>query len=419
MDVSKKIRNSSAIASWSGFIYQGKVALYHCIQLLISGESKAHHLKVESLDDFVIYDSEGRVLSLHQVKAKAECKRSVYEKAIVQASEVSARYIDNNTKRWFHVARDLDDFSPYDPVKPQQSRVEFYSYRSGRQYLQLSDVDTELEQSVSDYLNEAELSSSSILIQYKLGLLYTLLDSKVISAHAKIHNEGELKFYAANKTPIMLTEILECLTSEVLDETDERMVLNRFRRNLLERTDKLIEANESSPHLSISDVLACRNAIAQMNSHTLKRLYFSKKPNLDSITLEGFSHDSVESYMGIIALIDKLIVQQDLPHYHQSQFGTYLPTAIYFKKTNEKLSLTEIQNNVEALRENATVQDILYEYNNLIVDMKHSPFPLSEASKLTGKFMDISENDGDTSRLTKIHNVRFISTEDAQGELSD
>ncbi|PMG78418.1 ABC-three component system protein [Vibrio lentus] len=419
MDVSKKILNSSAIASWSGFIYQGKVALYHCIQLLIAGEHKAHHLKVETLDDFVIYDSEGKALSLHQVKAKADSNRSGYNKAIVQASEVSASHIDSNTKRWFHVARDLDDFSPYTAVNLQHSRVEFYSYRNGRQYLQLSDVDTELEQAVSDYLTEAELSCSSLLIQYKLGLLYTLLDSKVISAHAKIHNEGELKFHAANKTSITLTEILECLTAEVLDENDERIVLNRFRRNLLERTDKLIEANESTPDLSIADILACREAIAQMNRPTLKRLYFSKKPNLDAITLEGFSHDSVEHYMEIIALIDKLIVHQDLPHYHQAQFGTYLPTAIHFKKTNEKLSLTEIQNNVEALRENATVQDVLYEYNNLIVDMKHSPFPLSEASKLTGKFMDISEDDLDKSRLTKIHNVRFISAEDAQEELSD
>lgn len=419
MSISKKIRNSSAIASWSGFIYQGKVALYHCIQLLISGDPKAHHLKVESLDDFVIYDAVGKALSLHQVKARVDCKRSAYNAAIKQAAEITADGIDNSTIRWFHVARELDDFSPYTPVNTTQSKVEFYSYHDKTQYLKLDHVNTMLEQVTSNYLTKVKQPNSPLLIQYKLALLYTLLDTKVISAHAKIHNDGELKFDAANGTPISLTEIEGCLTSEVLDETDERMILHRFRRNLVERTDKLIESNKTSPQVSVIDILACRNAIAQMSLPILKRLYFSKKPNLTSVTIEGFSHDSVENYMDIISLLDKLIALPDLPHYHQSQFGTYLPTAIQLKKVNEKLSLSDIQNNVEALRENSTVQDVLYEYNNLIVEMKHSPFPLSDASKLTGKFTDVTEGDVGNSRLTKIHNVRFISAEDAQEELSD
>jgi hypothetical protein len=149
------------------------------------------------------------------------------------------------------------------------------------------------------------------------------------------------------------------------------------------------------------------------------RLYYSKNPNLSSVTIKGFSNHSVDSYMEIIVLLDKLVVSKDLPHYYQSQFGTYLPTAIQLKKFNEQLSLSDIQSNVEGLRENSTIQDVLYEYNNLIVDMKHSAFPLSDASKLTGKFIDVSEDDVNQSRLTKIYNVRFISPEDAQEELSD
>ncbi|NWO06731.1 MAG: hypothetical protein HLX50_13875 [Alteromonadaceae bacterium] len=420
MDIPKKVKDSSAIASWSGFIYQGKIALYHCIKLLINEGCKSDHLKVESLDDFVIYDSEGKALSLHQVKAKVDCRRSAYDAAIEQAAEIAAYGIDKNTKRWFHVARELDDFTPYTPANTKQSKVEFYCYSDGKQYLQLDLVNAELEKITSDYLTKSELSNSPLLIQYKLGLLYTLLDTRVISAHAKIHNEGELKFDAANQTPILFTEIEECLTAEVLDDTDEHMVLNRFRRNILERADKLIESNETSSQISIVDVLACRGAVAHMKQQTLKRLYYAKKPNLAAVIIDGFSNDSVENYLNIIALIKRLVILPDLPHYYQPQFGTYLPTAIRLTKVNEKLSLSEIQDNVEALRENSTIQDVLYEYNNLIVDMEHSDFPLSEASKLTGKFMDVSEQDHlGNGRLTKIHNVRFISAEDAQEELSD
>lgn len=419
INTSRKIRNSSAIASWSGFVYQGKIALYHCIQLLIDRNSQADHIKVESLDDFVVYDSKGNALSLHQVKARADTKRSAYEPALIQAAGVVAYCINSNTKRWFHVACELDDFSPYTTDTIEQSQVEFYCYQDGKKYLNLSQVDSKLEQLVSDYLAKYKQNSSALLIRHKLGLLCTLMDTKVISAHAKIHDDGELKFDAANKTPISLVEIEECLTSEVLDESDEGVVLNRFRRTILERTDKLIDSNNASSQLSIKDVLACRNAIALMDLATLKRLYYSKKPNLDSITIQGFSYDSVESYMEIIALLEKLVTLKDLPHYHQPQFGTYLPTAIQLKKINEQLSLSDIQNNVEALRENSVVQDVLYEYNNLIVEMNHSAFPLSEASKLTGKFIDVADEAVSQGRLTKIHNVRFISPKDAQEELSD
>ncbi|MCA3987367.1 ABC-three component system protein [Vibrio vulnificus] len=419
MNVSKNIKKSSAIASWSGFIYQGKIALYHCIHLLISGNSNADHLKVETLDDFVIYDFGGKALSLHQVKARGNRKRSAYDEALKQAAEISTSSIDKTTKRWFHVSCELDDFSPYIPTNATQNQVDFYHYPDDNHYLRLDHVNEQLEQAVYDYLEKVKLSCSPRLIQYKLGLLCTLLDKKVISAHAKIHKNGELKFDAANKTPISLTEIEQCLKSEVLDETDENVVLNRFRRNILDRTDELIESHKEADDISRVDVLACRNAIALMNLETLKRLYYSKKPNLDSVSIKGFSDDSVESYMSIIAILEQLVVLKDLPHYYQPQYGTYLPTAIQLKKINEKLSLSDIQNNVEALRENSIVQDVLYEYNNLVVDMKHSAFPLSEASKLTGKFLDISDDDLNQSRLTKIHNVRFISLDDAQGELND
>ncbi|QDF68114.1 hypothetical protein FJQ87_16875 [Shewanella sp. SNU WT4] len=419
MNISKKIKNSSAIASWSGFIYQGKIALYHCIHLLISDNSKADHLKVETLDDFVIYDLAGKALSLHQVKARNNKSRSAYKEALNQASEISTSSIDKSTKRWFHVSCELDDFSPYSPTNATHNQVDFYRYRDDNKYLRLDHVNVQLEQIVAEYLQKVKLNCSPLLIQYKLGLLYILLDTKVIYAHAKIHNNSELKFDAANKTPIFLTEIQQCLKSEVLDESDEIVVLNRFRRNILDRTDELMESYEASDDISLIDIFSCRNTIAQMNSETLKRLYYSKKPNLNSVSINGFNDDSVDSYMSIIAMLEQLVVLKDLPHYHQPQFGTYLPTAIQLKKINEKLSLSDIQNNVEALRENSIVQDVLYEYNNLIVDMKHSPFQLSEASKLTGKFIDISDEDLSQGRLTKIHNVRFISPDDVQRELND
>ncbi|POB32564.1 hypothetical protein CRX65_16345, partial [Klebsiella pneumoniae] len=50
----------SAISSWGGFVYQGKVALYHCLKLLIEKSFQQRiiddfELQLDSTDDFAIY----------------------------------------------------------------------------------------------------------------------------------------------------------------------------------------------------------------------------------------------------------------------------------------------------------------------------------------------------------------------------
>ncbi len=74
----------SAISSWGGFVYQGKIALFHSIKLLVEGsfdgkEVKKFALQLDSTDDFAIY-SDGIAISVHQVKAKASPYGSPLEK---------------------------------------------------------------------------------------------------------------------------------------------------------------------------------------------------------------------------------------------------------------------------------------------------------------------------------------------------
>jgi hypothetical protein len=64
----------SAISSWGGFVYQGKIALFHSIKLLMDGsfegkEVKKFALQLDSTDDFAIY-VDGIAISIHQVKEK-------------------------------------------------------------------------------------------------------------------------------------------------------------------------------------------------------------------------------------------------------------------------------------------------------------------------------------------------------------
>ncbi|WP_371927681.1 dsDNA nuclease domain-containing protein [Pseudomonas sp. SJZ080] len=76
----------SAISSWSGFVYQGKVALYHCLKLMESGDED-FELQLDSTDDFAIYKN-GCLISAHQVKAKVGKNRSSYIDALKKSGAI-------------------------------------------------------------------------------------------------------------------------------------------------------------------------------------------------------------------------------------------------------------------------------------------------------------------------------------------
>ncbi|MFB2905067.1 hypothetical protein ACE1BH_08980, partial [Aeromonas jandaei] len=77
---------ASAISSWSGFVYQGKVALYHSLKLIYDDDLD-FELQLDSSDDFAIYKN-GKLHTAHQVKAKISKYRSGYTKALEQSTFV-------------------------------------------------------------------------------------------------------------------------------------------------------------------------------------------------------------------------------------------------------------------------------------------------------------------------------------------
>ena len=61
----------TAITTWSGFIYQGKIALFYALKLLCDDLNTCsnYRLQLDSLEDFAFLDGSS-IVSMHQVKAK-------------------------------------------------------------------------------------------------------------------------------------------------------------------------------------------------------------------------------------------------------------------------------------------------------------------------------------------------------------
>ena len=78
----------TAVATWGGYIYQGKIALYHCLSLMLENavDIKKFALQLDSIDDFAIL-LDGVCQSMHQVKAYKSDDFSAYSEAISEQVE--------------------------------------------------------------------------------------------------------------------------------------------------------------------------------------------------------------------------------------------------------------------------------------------------------------------------------------------
>lgn len=92
-----------ASPSWSGFNYQGKVALYHTLKIInehpVDTDHSGRNLMLENIEDFEILNA-GVYQSLHQVKAYNSASYSNYSNALLEIT--LALYKKHDSKGFIH-----------------------------------------------------------------------------------------------------------------------------------------------------------------------------------------------------------------------------------------------------------------------------------------------------------------------------
>ena len=209
----------TAVATWGGYIYQGKIALYHCLSLMLENavDSKKFALQLDSIDDFAIL-LDGVCQSMHQVKAYKSDDFSAYSEAITEQVEKSKAY--PGCKVLFHVSKDIilpaDFSSVYSPAV-------FYSYKKIAQaesYCALSEVDSLLEKLICEFYSKYEPGSKhktvSDYLQWSRNLLEDIIVSKIISMHAEIQlTKGAVQRQIANREKISFLDFFDILSVEL------------------------------------------------------------------------------------------------------------------------------------------------------------------------------------------------------------
>ena len=407
--------STSAAASWNGFLYQGKVALYVVIRMMLDdNNSSTFKLRLEHLEDFVVFDSSDNVVSLHQVKATVSTNRSGYTGALSKVLKVNSNAC---TKRYFHVSSELNDFRDH---SEDGLLITFYKNHEGKQFISLDNIESYIRAMIDDFVTPI----SPELTSFKYNRLLSLIDSKVNYIHAENQQSSANQLEASEQNPILFQEIKEILESEY--PNDEMYNLECFRRNFINILDRFANSRVDKGDC-VNDLNTCKRNISSLDNEPLQQLYFSLDP---SETIKNISsNNDLDSYMDILCHLKNLRTNEyELPHYISNSTKSFLPTGIRLNQSTEDFRLNNIRQNIESPQSNHQLRKLFFEYNNFIVGMPEEgersiPIDRKCTHDSTLNDQEFPSQAGSqciqNNRLGKPKLVRFVSTGFAEEKLGE
>ena len=405
-------RPHSAISSWSGFIYQGKVALYHALKLIVENKySCTFEIQLDSTDDFAIYVNNIAV-SAHQVKAKSSSHRSEYKEALSKSS-ILEHDRTALTKRYFHTTIDINDSTDY--KDKNGVTVKFYKY-DDLPYCPLTTIEEKSKELLKIFLTAQAITHSNQIIEHNYSLLSEHISKKVIYIHAINQNHGKPIRDAAYENRISCQSLLD-IAKNIAIETDSEYSVTKLRNTFSSALEIHIIGN-----------------LDQYNEQEINRLRvtFEHLYDLDNIQIEKLCnliqpaealpvlpHRDIEAYTDLICdfIIDPTL--SGIPHYINENNDFYLPTAIDLP--NSKRAKTFETLLIKAIQNNNKLPTLLYEYKNLIAaqcdkSIEVSILPTTIATLPTDDPNLVKANNTDHNIVRKLQ-VNIISKTEAEKEL--
>lgn len=216
----------SAIDTWSGFIYQGKVSLYHVLHLICNDNlSYTNELQLDSLEDFAILDEKNKLLSLHQVKAVNNTTYTRFKEDFEKLEARRASHPCDNA--YFHLAKQNEkDNAALQAIHPN---IELYEYSNGNSFCELNQIEPLIEDLISSYLVDNHLDHLSTPYNLKLyrNKLEALIFTQVIDIHSINHKRHGLTISeGAYYFTIPFQEFINILTTDPGQALDQNYFLN-------------------------------------------------------------------------------------------------------------------------------------------------------------------------------------------------
>lgn len=410
----------TAITTWSGFVYQGKVAIYHVLRLLEDlDRSSDYVLQLDSLDDFAILQN-GTRISLHQVKALKSRNYSTYREALekLKNNALSRRCND----AYFHAAQQITNKTP-ENIEQDHSPVKLYRY--GRDpYCSvdgLQGIDCKIENKLKTLLVniwQNDISKQSDDYAHKARIyLDQLVLKKVLDIHGIVHKNLLSDRQAAYTQTIPFSEFVTILEDD-LNQKDIGedyyfyVLLNDLHRYY---QDYCIENEEGLSENELKKLSCCMWMIEGLDKGAMVQFIRNIMPH------RGFKFDSLSEYKdntfnkeeiqdAFLAMLHKLKQPELSPRFFlqwRTNDRSFAPTII---NTGTSLAGTVCKKIVENALD--TDLNVMFERSSLITTDIN-------VTSITDKVNELILTLGSDDRITKWKTVSLISLNNAKEIIND
>ncbi|MFV8432493.1 ABC-three component system protein [Vibrio owensii] len=394
----------TAISTWSGFVYQGKLALMHCLKLINNDyeHSRNLRLQLESEDDFAIFD-DVTCLSIHQVKAYKSDLFSSYEQGI---SNQKKQALSRGVKEaYFHVARPIRDIPTL--FSKDYYPVAIYEYlvaegQEKRLYLPLNDVDEFIEQQIKELVLTSPLPDwKKNFCNHIREALEALINSKVVSVHNQIHTSDINQRKIAAEEFIDFSEIYDVLEVDDYEALEnEDYFLSRLQIEIgfhyyefCEQQQNLTPENCNKLDRYVADIIG-------LDVEGMKTFLRATMPHRKGnfATLNDYKRETIDRdsmRQGLFSIFHQLIgakVQGSgkPPFVWENEGIFYFPTGIHTAKEHEEVICYDILK--RAYEEDV---ECLFERGKLITSaidkqsISHVKFGFFDTNNSISSFMDV------------------------------
>ncbi len=396
---------ASAISSWSGFVYQGKVALYHSLKLIHDGDLE-FELQLDSSDDFAIY-KDGKLHTAHQVKAKISKYRSGYTTALEQSTLIEHDKIKGTT-RYFHVSVQLNNTDDHKGAGGET--VKFYRY-GDNYYCGLGEIEGLTKGLIKNICEKQSITVSDNLINFNYCLLSEKISTIAIHCHKLNQVDGVQEARAAYENRIKASSLLADLLNEKPYQNRDYYAVELKARLLTHLEERLDQALPTMSDATYERARRLCEHIRETPINELKTLCQMMKP---SERFQDVQTNDIRRYTKLIQAISVEPIFNHLPHYLDSENRFYVPTALDVDESEECESdmIREMKNNGDLLR-------LLFEYNHLIASKAEASFTFNTKFTNSDDFDNKPATEKLESNIIKSLCISVMTKEDAEGQLND
>ncbi|WP_342439123.1 ABC-three component system protein [Paenibacillus sp. FSL L8-0436] len=466
MDAIQLTPYHSAIPSWSGFQYQGKVALNVVLDYILKIEPSEHEnyrLELEWYEDFSIIKNDEYV-SIHQVKSYKKKTLSEYKDALWNLLGKSV--LKPGIESYLHAATDLDTIEdmksrlkqldpPSEPKPPKEpakgpkikgytpwhyykmvidtdaydsvfDSLSIYLYDNSKRFCPLNELEEEIKKRIRLYFqkNKGHLPTKAH-VETTYHYLLGELDKHITNRHFKSQENDEEYEVFPDRIPFKV--LIDVLDTE-WEEPSEEYILHSLRsifhttcESLFEDLHQTIVTEECEEKLE--DLFRAEDYVRQI-SELSNGAFFTfcqmVTPHIEfhKANTHAFRDLIPENGMDVFcyALYEIKHVLRGYKYIIQNEQGNYvyLPSTIKLNIGRIRSESREVSRIAIGILGNAAIRDELYEVEVIITENVWAESLESAANKI----FDIDPKGERNDNITKIKRIRLIDIDTARKELN-